>query len=186
MRRLPFRWMTAGASVIIFFLPSIASAHCPLCTAGAGLAAIIAIKFGISAMSVGVFIGAFAVAIGLWIARGVKKQFVPRQATVLAIISFLLTVLPLRAILSQYRSVYISMSGDYGSWLNRTYLIDIFLAGSILGAILLAVAPALSRWVSARRGGKRWPYQGMSIIAVLLILTAILIELLIWIPPFSS
>ncbi|MBI2484996.1 hypothetical protein HYW18_02520 [Candidatus Uhrbacteria bacterium] len=183
MRRLPI--LVAGLASVSLLAPLPALAHCPLCTAGAGLAALLAIKLGVSAMSVGVFIGAFAAAIGLWTHRLLKKSYIPAQAAILAILSFLFTILPLRIILAQYRSIYLSLSGPYGSWLNRTYLIDIFVAGSIIGAVLLIAAPSISRWVSRKRGGKLWPFQGISITAFLLVSAAIIIELLVWIPPFS-
>lgn len=55
-------------SVTAAALPRATFAHCPLCTIGAGAAAVGAAWLGVSYMVIGVFLGAFGLAIGLWTA----------------------------------------------------------------------------------------------------------------------
>ena len=154
-------------------------AHCPLCTVGAGAAALAASWLGVSSFSVGIFIGAFAVAIGLWMGKWLRKKidfvFIPY---LLAVVSFVTTVFPLKPLLFDNASFYLSLYGDYGTWLNRTYFLDKFLAGSVLGALLLLMGPFLSKALSKARKGALWPYQGMAITFGLLFAAALFFEIL--------
>lgn len=161
----------------LLFIPLISYAHCPLCTIGAGVAALGASWLGISSGPIGVFIGAFSIALGLWIAKLIKKKYLPYQREAITLISFLTTVLPLKTQLSEYSSFYLSIAGDYGTILNRTYLINWFLIGSVLGGLIILISPYVSRKVSKFRGGKLFPYQGVSITFLLLIIFATIFEL---------
>lgn len=164
-----------AASVVGLLVPALASAHCPLCTAGAGVLAVVAASYGVSSTSIGVFIGAAGLALGLWMARYVKKQYVWGQHSLFGIASFFLTTLPLLPLFQDYTSWYPALAGEYGSFLNRTYLINRFMLGAVIGAILLAVAPSLSALLT-KAHRRRVPYQGMIIAAILLLGTAALIE----------
>ena len=157
----------------LLLLPVTTHAHCPLCTAGAGVVALGAAKLGVGPMSVGIFLGAFAVALGIWIARIIKKQFVPRQTAVLALFSFATTIFPLQAVLADYSSVYLPFWGEYG----KTIVINLFLVGAIIGGVLILFSPYLSRKLALARGGKMFPFQGMVITLVLLVSAAVVIEL---------
>jgi hypothetical protein len=152
-----------------------AYAHCPLCTIGAGAAAVGAAYLGVSNAAIGVFIGAFAVAIGSWIHKKIKRKFIWGQESLIVIISFATTVLPLLPIITGYTSVYISWVGDYGSLFNRTYLINLFLMGSIVGAVIMAVTPAISKRITHIRK-KTLPFQGVTIIFALLIIASIIFQ----------
>ncbi len=150
-----------------------AHAHCPLCTAGAGVVALGAAKLGVGPMSVGIFLGAFAVALGLWVARFLKKQYVPRQKMVLAILSFATTIFPLQVVLTDYSSVYLPFWGEFG----KTLLINLFVVGGIIGGVLMLLSPYLSRKLALARDGEMYPFQGMVITLVLLGSAAVVIEL---------
>lgn len=171
----------AGGTLVanILFIP-IASAHCPLCTIGAGAAALGALWLGFSSFSIGLFLGAFALAMGLWVGRLIKRKvnLLPHQTMVIGIISFLTTIFPLQPILFDNSAIYISMSGDYGSWLNQTYYIDKYLVGSILGALILLISPHISKAISKARNNKTFPYQGMLITFVSLSIAALTFEFL--------
>src|SRR3989338_67274 len=108
-------------SLGLLIWPKITLAHCPLCTMGVGLLAVGASFLGISMTSIGLFIGAFGVATGIWIGRLIPKR-IPQQINLLAIFSWLLTVIPLSKLSDKYVSFYLNLSGDYGSLLNRTYI----------------------------------------------------------------
>ena len=64
---------------LIILLSKNAMAHCPLCTIGAGALGAGAIWLGVSSVVVALFIGAFAMSMGMWFARIIKKQYVPFQ-----------------------------------------------------------------------------------------------------------
>ncbi len=162
----------------LFLIKSV-YAHCPLCTLGAAAAAGGAAWFGVSKAVIGVFIGAFAVSIGWWIARLIKKQFIPFQKWVIILFSFATTVLPLLTIMNDIHPVYISIAGGYGSLLNRTYLLNDFLVSSIIGGIVVSLTPWLSDKITKFRNGKMLPYQGIILTFILLIIIGIIIQLVL-------
>lgn len=157
-----------GLSALGLLVSAPAHAHCPLCTAGAGVAAFGASKLGMGPMSIGVFLGAFAVALGLWATRFLKKQYIPKQGSVLAVLSFATTIFPLQAALADNTSLYLPFWGEYG----RTIVINLFLVGAIVGGVLILCSPYLSRKLALARGGKMYPFQGMAITLLLLISAA--------------
>ncbi len=159
-------------------LPKIILAHCPLCTAGAGVLAIFAAYLGISSVSVGMMIGAFGIALGMWLARLPKKEYIPYQKPIFTILVFLSTVIPIMPLIKHYAPFYISLWGDYGTLFHNTYTIDLFLSGVPLGVILVWVAPYLSGWLTKMRDGKQLPYQGVGLTFVLLIIVSIIIQFL--------
>ena len=63
--------------VLTIFLAKLISAHCPLCTIGAGAAAAGAVWLGVSKVVVALFIGAFAMSMGMWFPKIIKKKYVP-------------------------------------------------------------------------------------------------------------
>lgn len=159
-----------------------AAAHCPLCTIGAGTVALGAAWLGLSALSIGIFLGAFGLAMGLWIGRLLKKKisFFRHQTLAIGIFSFIVTMLPLKPLFYDNSSIYISLAGDYGSWLNRTYYFDKFIVGGIVGATVLFIAPFLSKSISTARKGKMLPYQGIILSFLLLVAASLLFEILRW------
>jgi len=95
-------------------------AHCPLCTIGAAAAAGGASLLGVKNIVIGIFIGAFAASIGLWVSRVIKKKYVPFQDALIVLFSFVATVIPMMPIITGFYPLYISLAGEYGSLLNRT------------------------------------------------------------------
>lgn len=164
-------------SAFALLVPAQALAHCPLCTAGAGALAVLAAYLGVSTFTVGMLIGAFALALSLWIAGMPKKQYFKHQRTVLAVVIFLGTVLPIMPLVQDYAPLYVSLWGKYGNPLNRTYAVNLFLAGVPLGMLVLWVAPLLSRALTRLRG-RQLPYQGLGITFLLLIVLGVIVQLL--------
>lgn len=158
---------------IIALLPKVAAAHCPLCTAGAGALAILAASLGVSSIVVGVLIGGFSLALGLWLSGMVKKEYVPYQKQILTIIIFLGTVIPIMPLIVHYAPLYIPFIGEYGT----TYTINLYIFGVIIGAIIMFIAPYISALVTQVRH-KQVPFQGIAITGLLLVITSILIQLL--------
>lgn len=161
------------------FAPRVAHAHCPLCTAGAGAAAIGAAWLGVSQLSIGIFIGAFALAMGLWMGRIFTRRYLPLQKPLLGLLSFTSVVLPLTAFMTDVSSVYLAWGGGYGSFFNRVVTINQFILGSVAGALIMFITPFLSRWLTRARHNKLIPFQGIILTFVLLVLGSLVIELFI-------
>lgn len=162
---------------VCMVIPKAALAHCPLCTAGAGALAVLAASLGVSSVIVGILIGAFALALGLWLGRIVKKKYVPYQQYILAAIIFLGTVLPIIPLVLDFGPLYLSLGGEYGSLLHNTYTINLYIAGVILGAAIVLISAPLSRLLTKVRG-QQLPYQGLSITLGLLIVCSVIVQLL--------
>ena len=154
-------------------------AHCPLCTVGAAAAAGGALWLGVEKAVVGLFLGAFAVSMGWWLSRLVKKQYVPFQTPGLVLLSFVLTIVPLFPVITQIYPLYISMAGEYGSWLNRTYVLNLSLFTSIVGGTIVSLTPQLSRNLSRLRRGRMVPFQGIILTLGILVVTGIILQLVI-------
>jgi len=152
-----------------------ASAHCPLCTIGAGAAAAGAVWLGISKVIVALFIGAFAMSMGMWFSKIIKKRYIPFQKTLIVSLIFLTTVLPLLPIFTAIGPLYIPFVGDYGTTLAFNYSI----VSSFLGGIIVFVSPSLNKKIKEKRGGKGIPFQGVLITFGLLGITALLIHFLL-------
>lgn len=178
MKIVHTKLLVAGVSLGSMLFPVVALAHCPLCTAGAGLVAIGAYWLGVSGMTIGVLLGAFALALGLWIGRLIKKKYIPQQDNVIGVFSWLTTLLPLQTLLADYTSIYLNWGGEYGSLLNRTYPINLFLVGGVVGGILIYLAPLISRFITRRRG-KTMPYQGVITTLVLLVVISLVTQLVL-------
>lgn len=159
------------------FTPNVVSAHCPLCTAGAGALAVLAASLGVSSVVVGILIGAFALALSLWLAGLVKKTYVRNQKSILTLIIFLATVLPIMPLVQAYAPLYVNIFGEYGSLLHTTYTINLYILGSLIGAFIVATSPYISRFITNVRG-KQLPFQGLSITFTLLIVVAFIAQML--------
>lgn len=228
-------------------------AHCPLCTAGAGVGALIAKELGMKSSAIGVWIGAFSVALGWWLGRIISSRlgshivpeykpnnlpeskpnnipelkpnsfgnnldntFEPNSGNVFdnnsgnvfrsnsgdnnsvkiravnsvviriiynfskplsILISFLSIILPLKLYFYEIGSLSIFWFGDYGSLFNRTYVYDKFLFGSIIGGLVILISPLISKKIIELRRGKIFPYQGLLITFLLLIIISVLFQI---------
>lgn len=164
---------------ILFLVPAKSLAHCPLCTAGAGALAILAASMGVPSITVGVLIGAFAMALGLWVANIIKKQYIKLQKPLISLIIYLSTILPIMPLIKHYYPFYVSLYGEYGSILHNTYTINLFILGSIIGGAIMIASKPISQFISKLNNNRILiPYQGVFITISLLIITSILIQIL--------
>lgn len=156
------------------FLIKLVSAHCPLCTIGAGAAAAGAVWLGVSKVVVALFMGAFAMSMGMWFARVVekRKKFIPLQSPLIIIGIFLLTILPLIPIVKAIGPFYMSFIGDYG----MTYAVNYSLGSSLLGGIITFVSPKINKKIREKRNGKGILFQGILLTFLLLGITATIIQ----------
>jgi len=157
---------------LVAFFPKIALAHCPLCTIGAGALAVFAASIGVSSVVVGVLIGAFALALGLWIPKTIHRQYVPYQEEILVALITLGTIIPIMPLVVEYGPLYLPFIGSYGT----TFTINLFILGAIIGILIMYVAPFVSREVTAMRK-QQAPFQGVGITILLLIVISIIVQL---------
>jgi hypothetical protein len=161
--------------LLILFLIKEVSAHCPLCTIGAGAAAAGAVWLGISKVVIALFIGAFAMSMGMWFSNLPKKQYIHFQKTLIIIAVFLTTVLPLLPIFSAIGPLYLPFVGEYG----KTYAFNYSLASSLFGGLIVFSSPSLSRTLTKLRKGKMFPFQGIIITLLTLIIIGGIIQILV-------
>ncbi len=159
----------------IVFSLNLVSAHCPLCTIGAGAAAGAAVWLGVSKVVVAMFIGAFAMSMGMWFSKIIKKQYIPFQKTIIILAVFLTTVFPIMPLFKAIGPLYLSFIGEYGI----TYAVNYSIASSFLGALVVFISPLTSKGLSKLRNGKIIPFQGVIITLLSLILIGAIIQLLI-------
>ena len=157
----------------MFLVPKVTLAHCPLCTVGAGALAILAASLGISSVVVGVFIGAFSLALGLWLAGTLRRQYFQFQKQTLTALIFFSTVIPIMPFIEHYAPLYIPFVGEYG----MTYTINLYILGVVIGALIMFVSPYISAYVSWVRH-TQVAFQGVTITVLLLIVVAVVIQLL--------
>lgn len=160
--------------IFLFFISRV-NAHCPLCTIGAGAAAAGAIWLGVSKVVVALLIGGFAMSMGMWFSRVVKKKYIPFQKTIIVLVVFLTTVLPLMPIFKAIGPLYIPFIGAYGI----TYALNYSLGSSLLGGVIVFFAPTLSNKLTKARNGKMIPFQGIVLTLALLLIMGVVIQLLI-------
>ena len=169
--------LLAVLSFFLIFHIKIANAHCPLCTMGAAVAAGGAAYLGVKNIIIGLFIGAFAASMGFWVAKLIKKKYIPFQTAIIVIVSFLTTVLPIMPLMKGVKPLYISIIGDYGSLLNRTYVYNLFLIGSVLGSVIVFAAPFISGMITKARDGKTIPFQGTTLTLSILLIIGVILQL---------
>lgn len=158
---------------VLILIPKVSLAHCPLCTAGAGALAVLAAYLGVSSIVVGLLIGAFALALSLWIAGSIKKEYIHFQKPILSVVIFLSTVIPIMPLVKDYGPLYVPFMGEYGT----TYTLNLYILGVIIGTLIMYFAPFISRFVTKIRQ-KQIPFQGISITIALLVITSVVIQLL--------
>ena len=166
-------------AILALVVPKTASAHCPLCVAGAGALAVLAASLGVSSVVVGILIGAFALALGLWLAPLVNKQYIPYQKQILTLLIFVGTIVPIMPLIRDYGPLYISLGGEYGTLWHNTYTVDLFLFGSVVGVVLMLVAPLVSRLLT-KLWSKQIPYQGVTITLFLLVIASVIAQIVQW------
>ena len=165
--------------IFSLFFVEFVSAHCPLCTIGAGAAAAGAVWLGVQKVAVAVLIGGFAMSMGMWFSRIIKKKYFRYQDLTVVIGVFLLTVSPLLPIIGQTTGFYLSLFGNYGSLFNRTYVLNLSLFSSLLGGVIVYFSPLLSKKVTKLRRNKIIPFQGIILTIFLLIIVSTIVHFVV-------
>jgi hypothetical protein len=172
--------MKTGKLISLFFIIPIAlskyvDAHCPLCTITAGAAAAGGVYLGVNKLIIGLLIGAFAMSMGMWFSRIVKKRYIPFQKTLIIAIIFFITVLPLLPIFSKVTGFGVDLFGDYGTLLNRTYVVDQSLLISLFGGLIVFISPILNKKIKEKTN-KSIPFQGIILTFLILIIASLIIQ----------
>lgn len=155
---------TALVLIVLFLMASVvpmAYAHCPLCTAAVGAAAVSAKYYGMDLSIIGLLIGAFGVSTGLWIGLKVRKYF-RLQLPLIVFASFLLTVIPLLAISDETLYFPLLLIGKAGSAFNKVYWINKLLLGSIIGGLMTVLSYVIHAYIKKLRGKVLFPFQGVA------------------------
>lgn len=142
--------------------PSV-SAHCPLCTAAVGAAAVSAKYYGLDVSIIGLLIGAFAISTGLWAGLKIRKEFFKLQFPIIVLASFLLTVAPLLYISSDTIYVPLLLFGKAGSILNKVYWVNKVLLGSVIGGLVALSAYYSHICIKKINGKVLFPFQGIAL-----------------------
>ncbi len=147
-------------------------AHCPLCTAAVGAAAISAKYYGVNLSILGLLVGAFAISTGLWLGLRIKQRYFKFQLLVIALASFLLTIVPV-AFAVESDSIYLPvlLAGPSGSLLNKVYWVNKLAFGSVLGGLITLFAFWLHTFIKKANGRVLFPFQGVALTIFLLALS---------------
>jgi len=162
----------AGLAAVLTLLTALvpaASAHCPLCTAGAALGVGIARAYGVDDSIVGLLLGAFVASSALWIDKLLKRREIsyPLQAPLLVLASLLLLAVPLylAGIITNFALV--RSIPDYPSLFGLAALgLDKLFAGLLIGTALVAGVFTASDYLVERRGKRLFRFQGMVLMAI--------------------
>jgi hypothetical protein len=154
-------------------------AHCPLCTAAAGVGIGAARWLGVDDSIVGLFLGAFIVSMGLWFNNILKKRKVniPFQGFLIVFASFLLTIIPLYLagiinnleIVKSLPELSILGLGVFG--------IDKLLFGTLVGVIFVGLSFSFSDYIKKRNGKVLFHYQGI----LFMIVTLFILSEVFWV-----
>ena len=166
----------------VFFVFSCVSvsAHCPLCTGAVAGAAVVAKYYGMDLIILGLFVGAFGISTGLWVGRKIRTEYFKFQLWTIVLLSFLLTVIPLRLLGGE--NVYISIRwfGDVGSMFNKVYWMDRLFFGSLVGGLLSVFAFGIHNTVKRHNAGNvLFPFQGIAFTVSVLVIAGIVVQLLV-------
>ena len=165
------------AVILVNLIPSV-YAHCPLCTAAVGAAAVSAKYYGLDTSIIGLLVGAFGISTGLWIGLKIKKEYFKFQFTGVVFASFLLTVVPLLSISSDSIYLPLLIFGSSGSLLNKVYWVDKMLLGSIIGGVTALFAFFIHSYIKKAKGKVLFPFQGIAITLFFLIASSLILYLI--------
>lgn len=155
-------------------LSGLASAHCPLCSAAVGAAAVAASYYGFPPALIGVFVGAFGYLTGLWIGKKLK-QVIPFQPFLLGVLSFFLTVLPILSLFPEDSVFSVNLFGVSGGYFNRVYVFNEFFLGTVFGLIFSLIGMFVHKKIKERFGRVLFPFQGVVLTVISLGLADLLL-----------
>jgi len=162
--------LALASTVFAFINTPFIHAHCPVCTAAVGAGIAVSRFYGVDDTIVGLWIGAFIISTALWFNRLLKKEYIKFQGIAIAVIAFLLTVIPFyyAGLITDFEMVR-SMP-EHHSILGLGVLgLDKLLIGAIVGSIMTYLIFYISSAIKKTKGRVLFPYQ--TIVFTLLSLT---------------
>ena len=178
------RGILAGFLALSVLFTQTVKAHCPLCTAGAGALALGAVAIGVSPAVVAIFIGGFAMSMGMWTSKWAKRKFlkknyVPFQEGFIVLLVFLSTLVPIISMLAVFKGFNIFLYGSYGGLLNRSYMYNLSWVTSLFGAFVVFKSPSWNKKIKEMRDGKGIPFQGTILTITLLLVVGGILQILL-------
>lgn len=171
---------TILSSFFLFVNASFVSAHCPLCTGAVGMAAVAAKYYGMDLIVIGFFVGAFGISTGLWVGKKIKRNYFKFQLWAIVLLSFLLTVIPLRALGGDNVYLPVRLFGEVGSMFNKIYWMDRLFFGSLIGGFLSTAAFGAHNTIKKfNNNSVLFPFQGIALTVGILLLASIIVELVV-------
>ncbi len=165
---------------LFFFSSAPVRAHCPLCTGAVAGAAVVAKYYGMDLIILGLFVGAFGISTGLWVGRKMKKEYFKFQLWTIVLVSFLLTVIPLRMLGGENIYIPLRLFGEVGSMFNKIYWVDRLFFGSLVGGVLSVLAFGVHNTVKKYNNGNvLFPFQGIALTVGFLAIAGIIVQLLV-------
>ena len=135
-----------------YLLPHEASAHCPLCVAGAGAGLTLSRILGIDDSITGIWLGAFIGALAFWFQKAISLKYkIPQKRSINTLIYIMFQSL---TIWSFYKFDLIAKHGDIFGYDKLTF-------GIIVGAITFYLADLLNQLVRVKTKKILFPYQSI-------------------------
>jgi hypothetical protein len=138
--------------IISYLLPPKASAHCPLCVAGAGAGLTLSRILGIDDSITGIWLGAFIGALSFWFQRTVSLKYKIFQGKIANFLVY--TTFQILSIWSFYKFNLVTKHSDILGYDKLTF-------GIVIGAATFYLADILNQLIKARMGKSILPYQSI-------------------------
>jgi hypothetical protein len=152
---------------LILVFPGTALAHCPLCVVGAGAGLSISRFLGIDDAITGVWIAALLGASSLWMARLIKKEYIPQQEVIIYITTFALTLWSFYA--------FNLADGHMGTLFGVTKITF----GIIVGGVVFYLIEVLNALIKKIKGKVLFPYQPIVFSLGAMVILSLLIHVLV-------
>ncbi len=138
--------------ILLFVTAGVASAHCPLCVAGAAAGITLTRWIGVDDSITGIWIGAFLGASSFWLLRilGQKNKIFFNRFIGFIVYVFIFVV----TLWSFYKFNLVGKMGDVFGFDKLTF-------GMVVGALVFYLVDILNGFIKKKNGKSLFPYQSM-------------------------
>lgn len=156
--------------VVKLSFPSLVSAHCPLCVAGAAAGITLTRWVGVDDSITGIWIGGLLGAIAFWLSNSLGQRY---RIFFNRFIGLLVYILIFTSTLWSFYAfkLIIRMDSLYG--------LDKLTFGMILGTIVFYLVDILNTFIKRKNGKRLFPYQSMVFSLGSMLITSIAVYILI-------
>ena len=153
--------------VVFLLFPAAASAHCPLCVAGAAAGLTLSRILGIDDSITGIWLAAFLGATSFWTATLVSKKFkIPFLKEIVYVLIFVLTIA------SFYKFNLVIKMGDIFGFHKLTF-------GMVTGGVSFYVVDLVNDYLIKKNGKVFFPYQRIAVSLGSMVILSLFIYILI-------